>query len=267
MRKFNDFIEHTKDDIRAIHTNAYISVYCTSDDMASQVYVRNKVKTGKSLGITVKVRHISHQNTDTALATITSWITYLDNKNPDCLGIIVQLPLRKDLQPYKDLILGFINPDKDIDGLSADNIKDMYSGNTVIAPCTAKGIVDGKHMVIVNRSEIVGRPLALLALNDNATVTVCHSHTNNIAALTRQADILVSAVGKPKFITKGMVKEGAIVVDVGINRNQDGHLCGDVDLADVIEKATFVTPVPKGVGRITVLYFLRNALVCGGLLE
>jgi methylenetetrahydrofolate dehydrogenase (NADP+)/methenyltetrahydrofolate cyclohydrolase len=183
-------------------------------------------------------------------------------------GILVQLPLPKHIDESK--VLERIVPEKDVDGFTAINTGKLWQGEYTIAPCTAMGIIElldyynieiaGKHCVIVGRSNIVGKPLAALLLERDATVTVCHSKTKSLSEITNKADILISAVGKPKFITWGFVKKDAIVIDVGINRDENGKLCGDVDAENVANKVSLLTPVPGGVGPMTVAMLMKNTL-------
>jgi len=238
-----------------------LAIVSVGDDPASKVYVRNKIKACEKAGINVVRFNYDIYCPEHELETVIREL----NADPLIHGILVQLPL----PPYIDSkrILNLIDWDKDVDGFHPYNIGKLAVDDRNMIPCTPKGImklldtygitVDGKHVVIVGRSNIVGKPLAMLMLNDNATVTVCHSHTRNLADLTRQADILVAAVGKPKFITVDMVKPGAVVIDVGINR-VDGKLVGDVDFDAVSEVASYITPVPGGVGQMTVAALIDN---------
>lgn len=183
-------------------------------------------------------------------------------------GILVQLPLPRHINT--DMVIERINPEKDVDGFTAINTGKLWLGQYDIAPCTAIGVIElldyynidiaGKHCVIVGRSNIVGKPVAALMLERNATVTVCHSKTQNLYDITRTADILITAVGKPKFITRDMVKDGAVVIDVGINRDENGKLYGDVDFENVKDKTTAITPVPGGCGPMTVAMLMKNTL-------
>ena len=193
-----------------------------------------------------------------------------------CDAMMIQLPLPEefgDPQQYIDLI----PPEKDADCLTTHNLGKVFLGDDILAPCTAYGIIDllnkegviipGSHAVVVGRSDIVGKPVAHMLLERNATVTICHSRTRNLEQFTRMADILIVAIGKPKFITADMVKEGAVVIDVGINRMEDGKLCGDVDFDAVKEKASAITPVPGGVGPMTVAELLANSIYCAEVLN
>ncbi|KHF31096.1 Bifunctional protein FolD protein [Anoxybacillus sp. BCO1] len=190
------------------------------------------------------------------------------NEDQSVHGILVQLPLPKQMNELH--IIEAIAPEKDVDGFHPLNIGRMMTGQKTFLPCTPYGIlymvqslqvdIAGKHVVVVGRSNIVGKPVGQLFLREHATVTYCHSRTNDLAAITRQADILIVAVGKPKLITSPYVKEGAIVIDVGVNRLESGKLCGDVDFDDVKEVASYITPVPKGVGPMTITMLLHNTI-------
>jgi methylenetetrahydrofolate dehydrogenase (NADP+)/methenyltetrahydrofolate cyclohydrolase len=217
------------------------------DDPASEVYVRNKIRACADCGIHVK--HIKH-TADENPKNIEQAIINL-NSNPDVVGIMIQLPVPHGWDARK--LIELIDPKKDVDGLTYANIGMLWSGEAMHYPCTAKGIdyllhengirFAGKHVVIVGRSDIVGKPMAAIALENNATVTICHSRTKNLAEHTKMADILIVAVGKPGLITGDMVKPGAVVVDVGINRTENG-LVGDVDFDSVAEVAGWITPLP-----------------------
>ena len=189
------------------------------------------------------------------------------NKDKEIDGIMVQLPLPKHLN--KKIIVNAIDENKDIDGLTDSNIIKLCNNNYALAPCTPIGIlkllelykinIENKNIVILGRSDIVGKPLSLLLTNNNATVTLCHSKTKDIKSITNKADILISAIGKPKLITKEYIKENSIIIDVGINKDENGKLCGDIDFEDVKDKVSYITPVPKGVGPTTIAIFLENS--------
>ena len=239
-------------------------IYRIGDDPASAVYVRNKVRAAERVGIRAIVHHFP------ASEPFSNVLHAIENegRNPDIDGIMVQLPLPEEWDERE--LIERIPPEKDVDGLTYANMGMLHDDMAWHEPCTAKGIIwllhengihlTGKHVVVVGRSEIVGKPVALLALSNNATVTICHSRTKNLAEMTRQADILIVAVGKPKLITADMVKPGAVVVDVGINRNEEGKLVGDVDFDGVKEVAGWITPVPGGVGPMTVAMLMHNTL-------
>lgn len=244
-----------------------LAIIATSNDPASDVYIRNKVKTASDYDISA---HVYRFNEDAPLGNIVGMIEVL-NRSQFVDGIIVQLPLNPDLARNERYILDKIDPKKDVDGLTSASIAALDTGEDLFGPCTPVGImhmlddfkipVSKKHAVIVGRSNLVGKPLAKILLNRDATVTVCHSYTQNLAEITRQADILISAAGQPKLITADMVKEGAVVIDVGINRDENGKLCGDVDFEAVKEKASWITPVPGGIGPITVMTLMRHTII------
>ena len=244
----------------------WLYVILVGEDEASQRYVRNKQKACEEVGIHSVTKVFSE---DVSFGTIVSYIKEL-NANKSIDGILVQLPLPQRLAIYTEAILSAIDSSKDVDGFKDDNAGKVSKGKiNGFVPCTANGImtllnyynldVAGKHCVVVGRSNIVGKPMAQLLLNKNATVTICHSKTVDLPSYTRSADILISAVGKPNFITKHMVKPGAIIIDVGIN-SIDGHLCGDV-CKDVADIASYLTPVPGGVGPMTVAMLLQNTYI------
>lgn len=229
-------------------------------DPSSRVYVRNKVKAAERCGIDAEVYDISKETKQELVRR--------EIINSDADAIIIQLPIQAGFESGMDLI-NCIPAHKDVDGLSIFNTGCLHlslDGGSV--PCTPQGImtllkayqidIDGKHAVVVGRSKLVGRPIAELLLQNNATVTICHSHTRNLREVTRQADILITAVGKPRFITEDMIKPGAVVVDVGINRGENGKLCGDVDFDKVKNVAGWITPTPGGVGPMTVATLLKS---------
>jgi methylenetetrahydrofolate dehydrogenase (NADP+)/methenyltetrahydrofolate cyclohydrolase len=231
------------------------------DDPASEVYVRNKIKACNDCGIYARhEKFAADADPDIVRGTI-----FNANLSPSVAGIMIQLPLPDGWNDRE--LMELIDPAKDVDGLTYENIARLWSGEAKHYPCTAKGIdyllhengirFAGKHVVVVGRSNIVGKPMAAIALENNATVTICHSRTKNLAEHTKMADILIVAVGKPGLITGDMVKPGAVVVDVGINRTENG-LVGDVDFAGVSEVAGWITPVPGGVGPMTVAMLMNN---------
>lgn len=241
-----------------------LAVIIVGDDQASKVYVRNKEKACAEVGFySVKYELPS----DTKQDELNALIDRL-NADPTIHGLLCQLPLPKGLSDSE--VITRISPDKDVDAFGAANVGHIMLGDYKFAPCTPAGIMEllkrsdidptGKHAVVVGRSNIVGKPMAMLLLAANATVTVCHSKTKDLAEITKQADILVAAVGKAKFIGADMVKEGAVVVDVGMNRDENGKLCGDVDFDGVSKVASAITPVPGGVGPMTITMLLENTL-------
>ena len=241
-----------------------LAVIIVGQDPASQVYVRNKHKACAEVGFYSEVHELP---ADASEQQIMDLIDSL-NQNGSIHGILVQLPLPKHLDEQKILLR--IKPEKDVDAFHPYNVGKIMIGDYNVLPCTPAGVMQllarsgvsasGKHCVVIGRSNIVGKPMAMLLLHDNGTVTVCHSRTPDLKAQTLQADILVSAVGRAGFVTADMVKPGAVVIDVGINRNADGKLCGDVDFASVSEVASMITPVPGGVGPMTITMLLQNTL-------
>lgn len=240
-----------------------LTVILVGDDPASQTYVGNKEKACARLGIASQTLRMPKDTTQDALEAAIMEA----NQDAGVHGILVQLPLPKHLDEAKALSL--ILPQKDVDGFHEVNAGRLSRGLDCVVACTPKGAlymlkkagvsIDGKEAVVIGRSNIVGKPMALLLLQENATVTICHSRTQNLAEHTRRADILVAAIGKPKFVTADMVKDGAVVVDVGINR-VDGKLCGDVDYGPVSEKASYITPVPGGVGKMTIAMLMDSTV-------
>lgn len=243
-----------------------LAVILVGDNPASQVYVRNKVKAAEYVGIRSIMIALP---ADTPESVLLEKIDELNN-DPLCDGILVQLPLPKHIDESK--VIYSISKDKDVDGFHILNVGALWTGTHCIQPCTPKGIIhlikstgidiQGKLAVVVGRSNIVGKPVAKLLLDENATVVIAHSRTADLKALTLQADILVVAVGKEAVVTGDMVKPGAVVIDVGMNRNAEGKLCGDVDFASASQVASFITPVPGGVGPMTIAMLMNNTLEC-----
>lgn len=236
------------------------------DSPASKVYVANKEKACNEVGIENNTVRLPDSTSEEELLKI---IDFYNNDN-SVDGILVQLPLPKHINA--DKIISAIDPKKDVDGFHPENVAKLWLGQDCIKPCTPRGIInlidkaninlEGKNVVVIGRSTIVGLPVAKMCLDRNATVTICHSKTENLANITRQADVLIVAIGKPKFVTADMVKLGATVIDVGINR-VNGKLCGDVDFDSVFdEKTEYITPVPGGVGLMTVCELLHNTVEC-----
>ncbi|MCR5485429.1 MAG: bifunctional methylenetetrahydrofolate dehydrogenase/methenyltetrahydrofolate cyclohydrolase FolD [Clostridiales bacterium] len=241
-----------------------LAVILVGEDPASQVYVRNKKLKCEQVGI----RSLSYTlPADTKQEELISLIKEL-NERKDVNGILCQLPLPSHLNE-KDVI-NTISAEKDVDAFNPENVGHIMIGDASFLPCTPAGVMEmlkyegisaaGKHCVVIGRSNIVGKPMALLLLQDNGTVTVCHSRTKNLAEYTKEADILVSAVGKRNLITADMIKEEAVIIDVSINRNEDGKLCGDVDFDNVLDKASYITPVPGGVGPMTIAMLMKNTV-------
>lgn len=260
--------EELKQQVAALRARGIIpglAVILVGEDPASQVYVRNKHRACEELGI-----H-SEQYTlpaDTNRQTLLDLITELNGRE-EIDGILVQLPLPGHLDEKE--ILSAIDPAKDVDSFHPQNVGRLVIGDYFFAPCTPSGILTlidsagvdltGKECVVIGRSNIVGKPMALMLLHRNATVTVCHSKTRELPSVTRRADVLISAVGKAGFVTADMVKPGAVVIDVGMNRNQAGKLCGDVDFESVSRVAGYLTPVPGGVGPMTITMLLRSTVL------
>lgn len=241
-----------------------LAVIIVGEDPASRVYVRNKHKACAEVGFYSEVHELpADANEQQVLALIDRL-----NEQNNIHGILVQLPLPAHLNEQKILLR--IKPEKDVDAFHPYNVGKIMIGDYNVLPCTPAGVMQllarsgvsaaGKHCVVIGRSNIVGKPMAMLLLHDNGTVTVCHSRTPDLRAQTLQADILVSAVGRAGFVTADMVKPGAVVIDVGINRNAEGKLCGDVDFGPVSEVASMITPVPGGVGPMTITMLLQNTL-------
>ena len=241
-----------------------LAVVFVGDNPASVVYVRNKHRASEEVGIRSLSIILPSKTTEHDLLEVINDL----NSRKDVHGILVQLPLPSHIN--ENIIINAIAPEKDVDGFHPVNIGKMMLQQDAFLPCTPAGIVElldqyeitieGKHVVIVGRSNIVGKPVAQLLLKRNATVTICHSRTTNLSTFTRMADILIVAVGKARFIKREEVKSGAVVIDVGINRTESGGLCGDVDFEDVSLIASAMTPVPGGVGPMTIAMLMRNTV-------
>lgn len=255
-------LEDLKEEIKSLERPLGLVVIQVGEDEASKVYVRQKEKMAKELGF--KFEHIKLAETvkqEELLETIDRL-----NEDEKVDGILVQMPIPKHLD--SKIVQNRINHLKDVDGLTDVNAGCLMHHKDTLVPCTPEGIVDllkyynielsGKNVTIIGRSDLVGKPLASLMVNNDATVTLCHSKTKNLKLFTENADILVVAVGKAKLIKKEYIKDGAVIVDVGINRLEDGSLCGDVDFEDVKDKASYITPVPGGVGQMTVAELANN---------
>jgi methylenetetrahydrofolate dehydrogenase (NADP+)/methenyltetrahydrofolate cyclohydrolase len=242
-----------------------LAIILVGKNPASQVYVKNKIKACNEAGIGVKDYRLDEKATQKEVLQI----IHDCNKDVTVNGILVQLPLPSHLD--QDLIINAIDPKKDVDGLTIINQGRLFNGMEAIIPATPKGVItllqkyfidiSGKNALVIGRSNLVGKPLALLLLQKNATVTVAHSKTTNLKEVAKRADILVAAVGKPNFVTGDMVKKEAVVVDVGINK-VEGKIVGDVDFQEVKEVASYITPVPKGVGPMTIASLLENIICC-----
>lgn len=256
--------EEIKAEVQGMSVRPGLAVVLVGNDPASAVYVRNKSKACAEVGIYSEVYRLPEE---TGREQLLGLIEQL-NQSPLIHGILVQLPLPKHLDPEE--VIMAIDPAKDVDAFHPVNVGKIMIGNYDFLPCTPAGVmellhrsgieVSGKECVVIGRSNIVGKPQAMLLLHENATVTVCHSKTRNLPSVCRRADILVSAVGKAKFVTADMVRNGAVVIDVGMNRDENGKLCGDVDFEPVSEKASYITPVPGGVGPMTITMLLKNTV-------
>ncbi|MDC1541823.1 bifunctional methylenetetrahydrofolate dehydrogenase/methenyltetrahydrofolate cyclohydrolase FolD [Candidatus Pseudothioglobus singularis] len=242
----------------------HLTVILVGDNPASLSYVKGKEKACAEVGMSSSLIQLPSETTEEELLKIIDE----QNKDESVHGILVQLPLPEQIREQK--VIEAIDPAKDVDGFHPVNIGKMMTGEDTFLPCTPYGIIEmikskdirieGKHAVIIGRSNIVGKPVGQLLLNENATVTYCHSRTNNLKEHTQRADILVVAIGKPNVITEDYIKEGAVVIDVGINRLDDGTLTGDVDFENAKEKAGYITPVPRGVGPMTITMLLKNTI-------
>ena len=242
-----------------------LAVVIVGNDQASRVYVNNKKKACEVCGIRSFEYALPEETSEEELLGLVDTL----NKDPEVNGILVQLPLPKHLDSEK--VIARISPEKDVDAFHAENVGKIMIGNYAFLPCTPAGVmelihstgtdVSGKECVVIGRSNIVGKPMAMLLLHENATVTICHSRTKDLPAVCRRADILVSAVGKADFVTADMVKDGAVVIDVGMNRNAENKLCGDVKFDEVEPKASYITPVPGGVGPMTIAMLMKNTLM------
>ena len=261
--------EQIKKDVEAIKAANYpcgigLAVILVGDDPASQVYVRNKIKACDEVGIKSFLCKLPAESTFDEVA---GTINYL-NENPDVSGMILQLPLPKHLD--ENALIDLIDPDKDVDGCHYVQKGRLWTGRDSLVACTPYGVMklldyyniplEGKNAVVIGRSNLVGKPLAQLLLDRNCTVTICHSRTKNLAEITSRADIVCVAIGKAKFLKADMVKDGAVVIDVGMDRDENGKLCGDVDFAGVAPKCSYITPVPGGVGPMTVTMLLANTV-------
>ena len=242
-----------------------LAVILVGEDPASRVYVRNKIKACEEVGVKSFSYHLPAETTEEQLISLVDELVAADNVH----GILVQLPLPAHLNERR--VLAHIPPAKDVDGFCAENVGNLAMNRQTIVACTPFGVMKmlekygidpkGKNAVVLGRSNIVGKPMAMLLLNADATVTVCHSKTKNLKEICAAADILVVAIGRAKFVTADMVKEGAVVIDVGMDRDENGKLCGDVDFENVRDKASFITPVPGGVGPMTITMLLYNTVL------
>jgi len=241
-----------------------LDVVLVGENPASKVYVRNKHKDCQKVGIRSAVHDLPQETTEEELI---HFIQKLNN-DPNVNGILIQLPLPGHLS--EEAVIAAIDPGKDVDAFSVGNVGKIMLGKYDFLPCTPAGVMEllahynidvkGKHCVVIGRSNIVGKPMAMLLMHAHATVTICHSRTVDLASITRQADLIVAAVGREGIVTGEMVKEGAILIDVGMNRNAEGKLCGDIDFGSAEKKASYITPVPGGVGPMTRAVLLKNTI-------
>jgi methylenetetrahydrofolate dehydrogenase (NADP+)/methenyltetrahydrofolate cyclohydrolase len=260
--------EGIAEEVRLLEKNTGIkpglAAVLVGDDPASAVYVKNKKIACEKAGLYPQEHRLPASTTQEALLKLIQQL----NVDPRIHGILVQLPLPPGID--SQVILQAVSPEKDVDGFHPVNVGRLVAGDPVFIPCTPKGVIEmidstgqdiaGKRAVVIGRSNIVGKPVAMLLLHRHATVTICHSRTKDLPGVAREADVLIAAIGKPLFVTPDMVKEGAVVIDVGINRLADGKLVGDVDFDRVKERAGWITPVPGGVGPMTIAMLLHNTL-------
>lgn len=262
--KIREELKREVDDLAGRGIVPGLTVVLVGDDPASQVYVRNKAKSCEQIGIRSEVIRLPGDTPEDQLLGVIDGL----NRNPDVHGILVQLPLPDHISEEKVLLA--ISPEKDVDGFHPVNVGNLSIGRDAFLPCTPAGCIElirstgtdiaGRHAVVIGRSNIVGKPMAMLLLREHATVTVCHSRTKDIEDVVRRADIVVAAVGRPNLVKKHWIKPGALVLDVGVNRLPDGKLTGDVDFESVKETAGFITPVPGGVGPMTITMLLKNTI-------
>jgi methylenetetrahydrofolate dehydrogenase (NADP+)/methenyltetrahydrofolate cyclohydrolase len=262
--EIKDELKLKVNDLKQSGTVITLAVIQVGTDPASAVYVQNKKKACEYIGINSLSYELPESTTQEELLTIIQRL----NADHSVNGILVQLPLPKHID--EDTIIKTILPAKDVDGFHPQNVGALSIGQKGFVSCTPAGIIqllkrsgieiEGKECVIIGRSNIVGKPMSMLMLKENATVTVCHSKTKNLTEVAKRADILIVAIGKPKFVTGDFVKDGAVVIDVGIHRNENNKLCGDVDYEDVFEKVSAITPVPGGVGPLTIAMLMNNCV-------
>lgn len=262
-----DIKEELKEEVASLAAQGRkccLAVIQVGNDPASSVYVGNKKKACSYVGIESLAYELPEETTEEELLTIIDKL----NKDANVHGILCQLPLPKHIN--EDHVIKAISPKKDVDGFHPQNVGALVIGEKGFVSCTPAGIIqllkrsniemDGKHCVVVGRSNIVGKPMSLLMLRENATVTICHSHTKNLKEICKEADILIVAIGKPQFIDKEYVKDGAVVIDVGIHRDENNKLCGDVKYDEVEPVASYITPVPGGVGPMTIAMLMHNCV-------
>ena len=262
--KIRELLRAQIDQLRQKGYQPGLAVVIVGDDPASQVYVRNKEKACKEVGIAAQTFALPKETTQQELMALIDTL----NARSDVHGILVQLPLPRHLDEHQ--VINAILPEKDVDAFHPVNVGKIMIGDFDYVPCTPAGVmalleeaqidVSGKRAVVIGRSNIVGKPQAMLLLHKNATVTICHSKTQHLEEITRQADIIVVAIGKAHFLRGDMVKDGVVVIDVGMNRLENGKLAGDVDFDTVAPKASYITPVPGGVGPMTITMLLQNTV-------
>ncbi len=261
-RKIRENLKTKVDELKKKGLTPKLAVIMVGEDPASKIYVRNKSKACDEVGVQFEEFLMSENTTQEELLKL---INELNNRK-DIHGILLQSPIPKNL----DINEAFrtITPEKDVDGFNPVNVGKLVLNQDTFVSCTPFGVIklleeynieiEGKNAVVIGRSNIVGKPMLQCLLNKNATVTICHSKTKNLSEITKKADIIIAAIGKPKFVTADMVKENAVVIDVGINRNEEGKVCGDVDFEGVKNKASYITPVPGGVGPMTIAMLMNN---------
>ena len=263
-KKIRQDLKSKADELKAQGILPKLAVIMVGNDNASKVYVKNKSLACQEVGIDYEEYLLDENISQKELLNL---IKNLNSKK-DIHGILLQSPIPKNLNI--DEAFRAIDPEKDIDGFNPYNVGLLQLGDECFSPCTPAGIIEllkeynieiaGKHAVVIGRSDIVGKPMANLLLNNNATVTICHSKTKKLAEITKQADILIAAIGKLKFVTEDMVKENAVVIDVGMNRDENGNLFGDVDFENIKDKVSYITPVPGGVGPMTIAILMKNVI-------
>lgn len=262
--EIKDELKVTVEELKKQGVETCLAVIQVGDDPASSIYVRNKKRACAYVGIESLSYELPEETTEDQLVKLVKEL----NENDNVHGILVQLPLPKHINA--DMIIRTISPDKDVDGFHPESVGRLCIGEPGFVSCTPAGIIqllkrsgieiEGKECVVVGRSNIVGKPMSILLLRENGTVTITHSRTKDLKEVTGRADILVVAIGKPKFITADYVKEGAVVIDVGMHRNKENKLCGDVDFDDIKDKVSAITPVPGGVGPMTIAMLMYNCV-------
>jgi len=262
--EIKDELKQKVEELKAEGKQVTLAVVLVGEDPASKVYVGNKKKACEYIGINSLSYELPKQTSQEELLKLIDKL----NNDSSVNGILVQLPLPKHIN--EDEIINAISPKKDVDGFHPQNVGRLSIGQKGFVSCTPAGVIEllkrsgisieGKECVIIGRSNIVGKPMALLMLRENATVTVCHSKTANLKEVAKRADILIVAMGKPRFINKDYIKEGAVVIDVGIHRDENNKLCGDVDFDDVVDHVSAITPVPGGVGPMTIAMLMKNCV-------